>query len=134
MHELSFGWRSRVRVALAVVATFVIGVLAATSGAFVPLRILAALVFLVGVYGVIDAIVFTASWRFTPTALKVPTLRSRKREISGRDDLTVELHDGWWSRLGVVGPNGTRLERINPLVSGTDLQYLRVRAGIGFGR
>ena len=41
---------------------------------------------------------------------------------SGRDDLTVELHDSWWSRLGVTGPGGTRLERINPLVSGRDLR------------
>lgn len=122
MHELSFGWRTRVRIALAVIVTFLAGVLAATPGAFWPLRILAAVVFVVGLYGVLDAIVFTASWRFTPTALKVPTLLSRTREISGRDDLTVELHERWWSQLGVIGPNGTRLERINPLVSGTDLR------------
>ena len=122
MHELSFGWRTRVRVVLAVVATFVAGVLAATPDAAWPLRIAAAAAFVVGVYGVLDALVFTASWRFTPSALKVPTLLSRRREISGRDDLAVELHDGWWSQLGVTGPNGTRRERINPLVSGTDLR------------
>lgn len=122
MHELSFGWRTRVRLGLAAVVTFAAGVLAATPDASWPLRIAAAAVFVVGVYGVIDAIVFTASWRLTPSALKVPTLRSRRREIAGRDDLAVELRDGWWSQLGVTGPNGTRHERINPLVSGTDLR------------
>ena len=122
MHELSFGWRTRARLALAISFTFVVGVLAATPAAFWPVRFAAAVVFVVGVYGVIDAIVFTASWRFTPSALKVPTLLSRKREISGRDDLAVELQAGWWSQLGVTGPNGTRRERINPLVSGTDLR------------
>jgi hypothetical protein len=105
-----------------VVVTFAAGVVAATSGAPWPVRVLATAAFLGGTYACLDATVFASSWRFTPTALKVPTLVSRAREISGRDDLTVELHDGWWSRLVVVGPNGTRRERINPLISGTDLR------------
>lgn len=122
MHELSFGWRSRARIAAAVVLTFLAGVPAATAGVAWPIRIGSAAVFLLGVYGCLDAIVFTSSWRFTDAALKIPTLASRKREVSGRDDLTVELHDGWWSRLVVTGPNGTRRERVNPLVSGRDLR------------
>jgi hypothetical protein len=122
VHELSFGWRTRARIALGAVLTFALGVLAATSGAPWWIRVVAAGGFLVGSYGCLDAIVFTSSWRFTAAELKVPTLASRKREIAGRDDLTVELRDGWWSRFGVAGPAGTRSERINPLVSGTDLR------------
>lgn len=122
MHELSLGWRSRVRIAGGIVVTFLVGVLAATSGAPWPVRLGAAVAFVVGTVVCLDAIVFTSSWRFTVAALKIPTLLSRKREISGRDDLTVELHDGFWSKLAVSGPNGTRVERINPLVSGHDLR------------
>jgi hypothetical protein len=122
VHELSLGWRSRVRIAGGVLVTVVVGVLAATSGLLWPLRMLAGAVFLGGAYLCLDAIVFTSSWRFTASALKVPTLLSRRREISGRDDLTVELCAGWWSRLGVIGPNGRRTERINPLVSSRDLR------------
>ena len=122
MHALSFGWRTRVRIAIAITITFAVAVLAATPGVPWPLLVAAAAAFVVGVYGVIDAIVFTASWRFTPSALEVPTLLSRKREIFGRDDLTVELRGRWWPRLCVTGAGGTRRERINPLVSGTDLR------------
>lgn len=122
MHELSLGWRSRARIAVGVLLTFAAGVLAATAGVVWPVRLLSVLLFVAGVYGCLDAIVFTSSWRFTNAGLKVPTLASRKREVSGGDGLTVELHDGWWSRLGVTGPNGTRVERINPLVSGRDLR------------
>lgn len=102
--------------------TFLVGVLAATSGAPWLVRLAAAVVFLMGTVVCLDAVVFTSTWRFTASALKIPTLLSRKREISGRDDLTVELHDGFWSSLGVSGPNGTRIERVNPLVSGRDLR------------
>lgn len=122
MHELALGWRSRVRIALAALVTFAVGVLAATADVPWPVRILAALAFGGGVYACLDAMVFTASWRFTPTALRIPTLLSRRREVAGRGDLTVELHDGAWSRLHVVGPHGTRSERINPLISGRDLR------------
>lgn len=122
MHELSLGWRSRLRIAAGVAVTFVVGVVAATPGAPWPVRIVAAAAFVFGAYLCLDAIVFGSSWRFTDTALKVPTLRSRHREIAGRDDLTVELADGWWSRLVVTGPNGARHEHVNPLISGRDLR------------
>jgi hypothetical protein len=122
VHELSLTWRSRVRIAAAIVVTFAAGVVAATAGAPWYLRVVAGVVFVIGVYGVVDAIVFTSAWRFTPAALKVPTLASRKREVAGRDDLTVELRDAVWSRLGVSGPNGSHATRINPLVSGSDLR------------
>lgn len=122
MHELSLSWRSRVRIGVGALVTFAAGVVAATAGAGWLARSVAAVVFLVGVYTVVDAIVFTSSWRFTPAALKVPTLLSRRREIVGRDELAVELRAGPWSHLGVTGPNGTRVERINPLISGRDLR------------
>lgn len=122
MHELSLGWRSRLRIAAGVAVTFAFGVVAATPDGPWPIRLVAAVAFVFGVYLCLDAIVFGSSWRFTETVLKVPTLRSRHREIAGRGDLTVELHDGWSSRLVVTGPNGTRSERVNPLISGRDLR------------
>ena len=122
MHAVALGWRSRARIALAVLVTFVVGVVAATAGVSWPVRLLAAMAFLAGAYLCLDAIVFTASWRFTPTALRIPTLRNRHREVSGRDDLTVELREGGWSRLLVIGPQGTRVERVNPLISARDLR------------
>lgn len=122
MHELSLGWRSRVRIGLGGFVTFAVGVLAATSGAAWPLRVVAAAGFVVGACVCVDAIVFASSWRFTASALKMPTLLSIKREVSGRDDLTVELRDGPWSQVAVTGPNGTRVERVNPLISGRDLR------------
>ena len=122
MHELALGWRSRLRIVGAILLTFANGVVAATAGAGWWLRVPAALVFLVGAALCLDAIVFAASWRFTPSALEVPTLLSRRRAITGRDDLVVELVDGWWSRLALTGPAGTRTERINPLVSARDLR------------
>lgn len=122
MHPLALGWRSRLRIALAGLVTFAVGVLAATAGVPWPVRVVAAVAFLGGVYLCLDAIVFTASWRFTPSALRIPTLWSRHREVSGRDDLTVELRAGTWSRLAVTGPHGAREERVNPLVSARDLR------------
>lgn len=122
MHELSFGWATRCRVVVAVVLAFVVGVLAATSAAPWWLRVPAAAMFAVGVSTCVDAMVFTASWRFTTSALKVPTLLSRTREIVGRDDLSVELHDGWWSWLSIEGSGGIRRVRVNPLVGARDLR------------
>lgn len=122
MHELRLGWRSRARIAAGLLVTFAIGVVAATPAAPWWLRIVAAIGFLVGVYVCLDAMVFAASWRFTSSALKIPTLLSRKREIAGRDDLSVELHDRWWAELAVTGPGGTRRERVNPLISDRDLR------------
>lgn len=120
MHELSLGWRSRVRIAVAALLTFGVGVVSATPDVAWPFRVVAALAFLLGAALCLDAVVFTSSWRFTSSALKVPTLLSRRREISGRGDLTVELRPR--SRLVITGPNGTRQERINPLISDTDLR------------
>lgn len=122
MHELSLSWRSRARIAAGVLVTFAVGVVAATPGAPWYVRVVAVAAFVGGTYTVLDAMVFASSWRFTSAALKVPTLLSRRREIAGNPDLTVELRDAAWSRLAVTGPNGTRLERINPLISGRDLR------------
>ena len=121
-HEMRLSWRSRLRIAVAIVITFASGVVAATAGAAWIVRVAAALLFVVGAGLVLDAIVMTSSWRMTASALKVPTLLGRRREIVGRDDLVVELREGGWSQLAVVGPGGTRLERINPLVSRHDLR------------
>lgn len=101
---------------------FVVGVLAATSAAPWWFRVPAGAMFAAGTYACVDAMVFTASWRFTTSALKVPTLLSRTREIVGRADLSVELHDGWWSWLAIEGPGGTRRVMVNPLVSARDLR------------
>jgi hypothetical protein len=121
-HEVRLSWRSRLRIAVAVVVTFAIGVVAATTGAPWFVRVVAALLFVVGAAVVLDAVIFTSSWRMTASALEVPTLLGRRRQIGGRNDLTVELRAGAWSQLAVVGPAGTRLERINPLISGHDLR------------
>ena len=121
-HEMRLSWRSRFRIALAALIAFGFGVVAATAGVMWPLRIVAALVFLAGAAVVIDAIVMTSSWRMTASALKVPTLSSRNREITGRDDLTVELADGPLSHLVLTGPKGARSVTVNPLISGRDLR------------
>ena len=122
MHELSLTWRSRARIAAGCVGTFAAGVIAATSGAGWFVRAVGAALFLLGVYVVLDAVVFASSWRMTGAALKIPTLASRHREVAGREDLAVELHESVWSQLGITGPNGVRLERVNPLISGRDLR------------
>lgn len=119
---MRLSWRSRLRIALAVLVTFAVGVVAATAGAAWPVRLVAASVFVTGAAVVLDAVIFTSSWRMTASALEVPTLLGRRRQIAGRNDLTLELRDGAWSQLAVIGPGGTRLERINPLVSGHDLR------------
>lgn len=122
MHELALGWRSRLRIVRAILLTFANGVVAATAGAGWWLRVPAAALFLTGAAACLDAIVFAASWRFTASSLEIPTLVSRRRAITGRDDLVVELLGGWWSRLAVTGPAGTRTVWINPLVSARDLR------------
>jgi len=121
-YEMRLSWRSRLRIAGAVLVTFGTGVVAATAGAAWFIRVVAALLFVIGAGLVLDAIVFTSSWRMTASVLAVPTLLGRRREIAGRGDLVVELREGAWSQLAVIGANGTRLERINPLVSGDDLR------------
>ena len=122
MHALALGWRSRLRILGAILLTFAAGVVAATAEAGWWLRVPAAVVFVLGAALCLDAMVFATSWRFTPSSLEVPTLLSRRRAISGRTDIVVELVDGWWSRLAITGPGGTRTERVNPLVSAADLR------------
>ena len=121
-HQLRLTWRSGLRIAGAVAVGFGAGVVAATAGAPAFVRVVAALLFAFGAGLVLDAIVLTSSWRMTASTLEVPTLLGRRRAIAGRDGLVVELREGAWSQLAVIGPGGTRLERINPLVSGHDLR------------
>ena len=121
-HQMRLSWRSALRIVGAAVVTIGTGVIAATAGAAWFVRVVAAVPFAVGAGLVLDAIVLTTSWRMTASVLKVPTLLSRHREIAGRDGLVVELREGVWSRLALVGPGGTRLERINPLISPHDLR------------
>ena len=121
-YQLRLSWRSLLRIVVAVVVTFGTGVVAATAGAAWFLRVVAAMMFVIGAGLVLDAIVLTTSWRMTATSLEVPTLLGRRRKVAGRDGLVVELREGVWSQLALIGPGGTRLERINPLVSGHDLR------------
>ncbi len=121
-HEVRLSWRSRLRIVGAGVATFAAGAVAATAGTSWIVRIVAGLLFVVGAGLVLDAIVLASSWRMTASALEIPTLLARRRQVVGRDDLVVELRHGAWSRLAVVGPGGTRLVRINPLISGRDVR------------
>jgi hypothetical protein len=122
VHEISLGWRSRSRIVLAGFATFVAGILAATAGAPVVVRLPAAVLFVVGAGLVVDATVFAASWRSVPAGIEVPSLLARRRSIAGRPDLVVELREGRVSRLVVTGARGARSVRANPLVSGRDLR------------
>ncbi len=115
---MRFGWFTRLRIGLASLVTFALGVLAATSGAFWPLRLVAAAAFVAGCGFVLDALVMARSWRMTQSALKVPSLLSRNREIVGRDDLTVERDD---RTVLVRGPNGVGRVPLNPLVASSDL-------------
>ena len=121
-HEMRLSWRSRCRIAAAILVTFGFGVVGATAGVALAFRFVAAMLFLVGAATVVDAVVLTSSWRMTASALKMPTLLSRNREITGRDDLTVELADAPVSRLVVTGSVGTRRVTVNPLISGRDLR------------
>ena len=57
----------------------------------------------------------------TAEAMHVPTLFSRKREISG-DGLAVELTPGRRPTVRVTGKRGSRLVGANPLVAGADLR------------
>ena len=115
---MTFGPITWLRITTGALVTFALGVVAATTGVFWPVRVVAALAFLLGCGLVLDAVVMTRSWRMTHTALKVPSLVSRRREIVGRDDLSVERAG---RSVVVRGPNGTGRVPLNPLVSGADL-------------
>ena len=116
---MSFGWATRLRVALGVVITFGWGVVAATSGVFWLVRVVAAVVFVLGCGLVLDALVMARSWRMTDSALKVPSLLARHREIVGRDDLQVERAD---RAVLVRGPRGVGRVPLNPLVGSGDFR------------
>jgi hypothetical protein len=78
--------------------------------------------FVGGAVAVLDAIVLTASWRMTSSALKIPTLVNRQREIVGRDDLSVSLGGRGFGQVVVAGAGGVRKLRVNPLVAVPDLR------------
>ena len=115
---MRFGWFTRLRLVLGALATFAFGVLAATSGVWWPILVIAAAAFLVGCGLVLDALVMARSWRMTQAALKVPSLLSRNREIVGRDDLSIERAD---RAVLVRGSHGVGRVTVNPLVARSDL-------------
>jgi len=116
------GWRTRVREVVAVVVTFASGVVAATAGAGIAFRVIGGVAFVAGVYAVVDALVLASSWRLTPAGLKIPTVVSRRREISGDSSLVVTPAGRWVGAVMVTGERGTRAMTVNPLVSPTDLR------------
>ena len=115
------GWRTRVRELIAAGITFAAGVVAATAGAGVALRIAAGAIFLLGCYAVMDAVVLGPSWRLTAQGLKIPTILSRRREIAGDSSLVVTPAGRWVGAVVVSGTRGTRVMTVNPLISPTDL-------------
>lgn len=116
------GWRTRAREFAALIVTFSAGVVAATAGAAIIPRVVAGLVFALGVYALMDALVLAASWRLTGTGLKIPTIASRRREIAGDSSLVVTPAGRWVGAVVVTGERGVRTLTVNPLVSPTDLQ------------
>lgn len=120
--ELTYGWRTRTRIVVVAAVTFAAGVVAATGGANPYVRVVAAVPFLLGAISMLDAVTLTSSWRMTSSALKVPTLVDRRREVSGRGDLEVSLHGRWTGAIHVEGPRGRRVVRVNPLVATRDLR------------
>ncbi len=119
--ELRFSWRTWLRVLVQAFVALVLGVLALTPDAPWWLRLVCGLVAAAGIYLTVDALVFARSWRLSERALHVPTLWSRKREISGQA-LAVELTGGRRPVVRVSGPRGSRLIGANPLVAGRDLR------------
>lgn len=119
---IRYGWRTRVRQAVAALATFGAGVVAATAGAAVVPRLVGAVVFALGAYWVLDSLVLGASWRLTADGLKIPTIASRRREIAGGSDLAVSASGRWIGTIAVAGARGTRFLTVNPLVSPHDLR------------
>lgn len=119
--QIRHGWRTRVREVVVAFVTFACGVVAATAGASVAIRVVAGGLFVVGVYLVLDAVVLAASWRLTPGALKIPTLASRHRQIPVGSDLVVTPTGRWSATIVISGPRGARTLRVNPLVHPADL-------------
>jgi hypothetical protein len=111
-----------VREAAATLVAFAGGVVGATAGAAVMPRVVGAVLFVVGMYLVVDALVLGASWRLTDDAMKIPTVASRHRQIAGGSGLVVAPGGNWFGSIHVTGEQGTRTLRVNPLVSPTDLR------------
>jgi hypothetical protein len=116
------GWRTRVRELIAATATFAAGVVAASAGAGIAVRTVGAVLFVGGTYLVLDGLVLASSWRLTPRAMRIPTIISRRREISGDSGLIVTPAGRWVGAVVVSGERGRRVMTVNPLVSPTDLR------------
>ncbi len=114
-------WRTRVREVITALIAFAAGVVGATAGAGVPFRIVGGALFVVGAYLVVDAVVLASSWRLTNDSLKIPTLASRHRQISGGSELAVAPAGVVIGSMVVSGKQGSRTLRVNPLVSPSDL-------------
>ena len=119
--ELRFSWRSWVRVGVSALLGLILGVVALTPDAPWWVRVVFGLVAALNLYLTVDALIFARSWRLSDRALHLPTLASRKREVSG-DTLAVELTSGRRPVVRVSGPRGSRLIGPNPLVAGRDLR------------
>jgi len=116
------GWRTRAREFVALIVTFSAGVVAATAGAGIVVRVVGAVIFGYGVYVLLDALVLAASWRLTTEGLKIPTIVSRRREIAGDPSLVVSPAGRWVGAVMVSGERGVRVLSVNPLVSPRDLR------------
>jgi len=116
------GWRTRVREFVALLVTFSAGVVAATAGAGVVVRLVGGVIFGFGVYVLLDALVLAASWRLTTEGLKIPTIASRRREIAGDPSLIVSPAGRWVGAVMVSGERGVRVLTVNPLVSPSDVR------------
>lgn len=114
-------WRTRVREVLAAFVSFGGGIVAATAGAPVAPRVIGGLLFVVGTYWLVDALVLAASWRLTADELKIPTVVSRRRAVGG-DGLVVSASGRWIGVISIAGQRGNRFVTVNPLVSPTDLR------------
>ena len=119
--ELRFSWRTWLRVVVCAFVSLLLGIVALTPDAPWWLRIVFGIAGAIGIATTVDALIFARSWRVTEQAMHVPTLLSRKREISG-DGLTVELTPGRRPTVRVTGKRGSRLVGSNPLVAGADLR------------
>jgi len=118
---LRLSWRTWSRWVAAVVATFVIGVLAATDSLVWYLRLVAAIVFLVALAALLDVAVFIRTWDVDGQRWWVPRLLARGRIIPVDDRRVVELRHTVPARLRISGSKGSRELVLNPLVSVRDL-------------
>lgn len=109
------------KAAVASVATFAAGATSLTAGVAWAVRLPAVVLFVVGLYWLLDLIVFTSSWRATADAVKIPTLAQRRRQVSGTD-LTVEFVARRFSAIRISGSNGERDLMTNPIVSDRDVR------------